>query len=96
MDTASESEFEMVSNTGVSSTGPSERDSGSEENQDTNDQGVVSSLRMQNQLLQNEITALHQEMKSLSERNIRSRTGMFPSCQYNNGTAGHLCCLASK
>lgn len=75
MDTASESEFEMVSNTGVSSAVPSERDS-AEENQDTSDRGIVSNLQMQNKLLQNEITALHKEMKSLSERNMRSRAGL--------------------
>lgn len=72
--TASESEFEMVSNAAVSSVAASEHDSG-EEMGEANSR-KVQSLQMENRMLQNEISALHQEMKSLSDRSIRNKGDM--------------------
>ncbi|CAK8693176.1 unnamed protein product [Clavelina lepadiformis] len=58
--TASESEFEMVG----SLASKSDRDSPS-----TNSQESSSDLSMENKLLRNEISALHQELRQITERN---------------------------
>lgn len=71
---SSESEFELVSNAAVSSTAPSEHD-WSEESPEVVDKGDITNLRMENRMLQNEITALHQELKSMAERNKRMKAG---------------------
>jgi len=70
--TASESEFEMVGSATAASA--SDRDSPSS-NEPVLPASTSQDLAIENRLLKNEMTSLHQELTEMNERNRRTKTG---------------------